>query len=327
MTSRILEASQISKSFPVSGDGPSRKLKRNLLALEGVSFYLNTGETLGIAGESGCGKSTLAKIATGLLKPDSGSISFHGEAVDGLSPESHARFRRSVQMIFQDPFSSLNPRIRIGDAISEPILIHRIASGQDSRSLASELMEQVGISPDLYDRFPHEFSGGQRQRVGIARAIAASPSVILADEPVSSLDISIQAQIINLLQELKRKRGLSMAIISHDMGVLRHMCDRIAVMYLGRIVEEVPAKILFTGCRHPYTEALLSAIPSIRGDRQKKRSILSTDVPSQMDIPSGCSFHPRCPHAEDICRNITPTLRQAAPGHLSACHLHEKIYL
>jgi peptide/nickel transport system ATP-binding protein len=293
-----------------------------------VSLALATGETLGIAGESGCGKSTLAKLMCGLLQPDSGTICFQGIDITQLvAPADNKNFRRSVQMVFQDPFSSLNPRMRIGDTIAEPLLIHALCENRQIRETTISLMEQVGLASDQYDRFPHEFSGGQRQRIGIARALAAQPKVLIADEPVSSLDISIQAQIINQLQDLKQQHGLTLLMVSHDLGVLRHISDRIAVMYLGSVVELAPAQELFKQCRHPYTQALLAAIPGIhRLSGTTVPPAGSLDSPSAASLPEGCRFHPRCPYAEDICRKESPPLVEQRPAHVSACHLSPRIF-
>lgn len=328
MSRPILSTDQVSKSFDLKGSGPTAGKQVRLKAVDEVSLSLASGETLGIAGESGCGKSTLAKLITGLMQADSGTVSFQGNDITNLSSVDALNFRRSVQMVFQDPFSSLNPRMRIGDTISEPLLIHKQCDSTLIRDTAVSLMEQVGLSGDLYDRFPHEFSGGQRQRIGIARALAAQPTVLVADEPVSSLDISIQAQIINILQDLKHQHGLTLLMVSHDLGVLRHICDQIAVMYLGAVIELAPTNDLFTQCRHPYTQALLAAIPSIHkiSGQTRQPPLRSHDVPSAANLPEGCRFHPRCPYAQDICRKKRPSFLEQRPGHLAACHLSNSIF-
>lgn len=318
----LLTASGIEKRFRLKGG------KGLLTAVDQVSLDLHRGETLGLAGESGCGKSTLAKIMTGLLPPDCGSVCYMGQNLQQLDKKGKGGFRRAVQMIFQDPFSSLNPRIRIGDTVAEPLLIQRLHHPSTIRGEAVRYMEQVGLSAEDYDRFPHQFSGGQRQRIGIARALAASPSILVADEPVSSLDISIQAQIINLLQELKDHHRLTMLVVSHDLSVLRHLSDRIAVMYLGSILELAPARMLFESCRHPYSKALLTAIPSIAatGMKTTKGGGEPNEPPSAINLPTGCRFHPRCRHAEDICRTKRPELKEKQPGHQVACHLNDSIF-
>lgn len=327
MTPHILSADSVSKSFAMKGSLAGKQTKVFLKAVDQVSLGLLQGETLGIAGESGCGKSTIAKLISGLLTPDSGTVRFQGTEISQLDHNSLQEFRRSVQMVFQDPFSSLNPRMRIGDAIAEPLLIHQLCSRQELRDTTLLLMDQVGLSVDQYDRFPHEFSGGQRQRIGIARALAARPQILVADEPVSSLDISIQAQIINLLQELKQQHGLTLLMVSHDLGVLRHISDRIAVMYLGTVVELAPALELFRQCRHPYSQALLAAIPRIhRTPESTVPPLRSHELPSSTDLPRGCRFHPRCPYAEELCRDKIPPLQEHRPGHASACHFSDKIF-
>jgi oligopeptide/dipeptide ABC transporter ATP-binding protein len=296
-----------------------------LTALDDVSLALARGETLGIAGESGCGKSTLGKILAGLLKPDHGEVRYQGTPLSSLSSDAYRQFRRTTQMIFQDPFSSLNPRMRIADIIAEPLVVSGKA-GSNIRTSVAHLMETVGLNPELAQRFPDEFSGGQRQRIGIARALAAAPGILIADEPVSSLDISIQAQIINLLQEMKGSFNLSLIIISHNLSVLRHMCDRVIIMYLGIIVEQASAADLFKQCLHPYTEALIAAIPRVAVGTRQTAVILNDDLPSPLSIPDGCRFHPRCRYAAEICRTDVPALHEIEPGHTSACHFAKIIF-
>lgn len=330
MTMPVIQAMNLSKQFATKGNDPFSSNSRPVLALNQVSISLFPGETLGIAGESGCGKSTLAKLITGLIKPDSGSVLFEGKDIAAFNRAELSSFRRSVQMIFQDPFSSLNPRMRVGDIIAEPLLIHRLADKNNLQIKTVELMEQVGLSAEHYNRFPHEFSGGQRQRIGIARALAVTPKVLVADEPVSSLDISIQAQIINLLQSVQRNRGLTMAVVSHDLSVLRHISNRIAVIYSGNLVEIAPADSFFAQCRHPYSEALLAAIPTVNRVSQnfrKKSEPARAESSSRPEQQTGCCFHPRCPYAAEICHTTKPVLHEKRPGHLSACHLAEQIFI
>ncbi len=321
----ILSGVQLRKQFRVKS-APAAPVGL-LTAVDDVSVEIARGETLGIAGESGCGKSTLAKILAGLLEPDHGQVFFNNTVLSGMSRAEATVFRRQTQMIFQDPFSSLNPRMRAGDIIAEPLVI----AGQDSaairRSTVESIMATVGLTPQQYNRFPHEFSGGQRQRIGIARALASSPSVIIADEPVSSLDISIQAQIINLLQTMKATYNLSLLIISHDLSVLRHICDRVCIMYLGTIVESAPAAELFRQCLHPYTEALIAAIPRINRTGARQAAILKDDIPSPLAIPPGCRFHPRCRYAQEICRTTPPPLEQKRSHQFAACHFSDSIFL
>ncbi len=324
MEHAILSGVNLGKQFRIRGSATSPA--GLLTAVDDVSLEIAPGETVGIAGESGCGKSTLARMLAGLMKPDRGSVLFNGRELSGLSRTEAGLFRRRTQMIFQDPFSSLNPRMRAGDIIAEPLVISGEGNAASRRLAVERIMAAVGLSPDQYHRFPHEFSGGQRQRIGIARALASSPSVLIADEPVSSLDISIQAQIINLLQSMKTAYSLSMMIISHDLSVLRHICDRVCVMYLGTIVESAPAGELFTGYLHPYTEALVAAIPRINRDGKRREAILGDDIPSPLAIPSGCRFHPRCRYCRDICRHTPPALKTKGPGRLAACHFSDSIF-
>ena len=320
----ILSGNNLCKHYRLkSGHSAAKGL---LTAVDDVSLDISTGETLGIAGESGCGKSTLGKILTGLLLPDSGQVTFLGSPISGMSSDEYNSFRRQTQVIFQDPFSSLNPRMRIGDIIAEPLVIAGQGTASSRRSHVESIMTTVGLAPQQYNRFPHEFSGGQRQRIGIARALATSPRIIIADEPVSSLDISIQAQILNLFQSMKASYNLSLAIISHDLSVLRHICDRVVIMYLGAIVESAPASELFKQCRHPYTEALIAAIPRVDRTDGRQTIILRDDIPSGLAIPPGCRFHPRCRYAQDLCKREAPLLENKLSGHMAACHCSSSIF-
>lgn len=318
----ILKAVHLRKQFKLTSPTAKGAI---LTAVDDVCLDLKEGETLGIAGESGCGKSTLGKILAGLIQPDLGDVLYQGSPIRSLSYNDYITFRRTTQMIFQDPFSSLNPRMRIIDIIGEPLTVSGVST-LDIRTSVETLMKTVGLNPELAQRFPDEFSGGQRQRIGIARALAAAPRILIADEPVSSLDISIQAQIINLLQEMKTNFNLSLIMISHNLSVLRHMCDRVMIMYLGIIVEYAPANELFRQCRHPYTEALLAAIPKIDTTTRNKAIILTDDLPSPVAIPSGCRFHPRCRYAEEICKKDQPLLIERGNGHASACHFATSIF-
>ncbi|MFZ4858746.1 MAG: ABC transporter ATP-binding protein [Desulfuromonadaceae bacterium] len=318
----LLSAVNLHKTFKVAGQNRSTRF---LTALDGFSLHLASGETLGVAGESGCGKSTAAKIMAGLLLPDSGDVLYKGTPLSQLGQSDRKIFRHKTQMIFQDPFSSLNPRMRIGDSIAEPFVISGMPTPLQRGELA-RIMASVGLPYETANRFPDEFSGGQRQRIGIARALAASPEILIADEPVSSLDISIQAQIINILLQMKRDSALSMMIVSHNLLILRHICDRIIIMYLGAIVECGPAAELFSHCRHPYTEALIAAIPGLNTSATSRGKLLQDDLPSALSIPPGCRFHPRCRHAVDLCRCEVPKMAEYAAGHSAACHLGETLY-
>ena len=316
----LLEVKELRKSFRVSD--PLGRAPGRLVAVNNISFAINRGETLGLVGESGCGKSTAGKLILQLIKPDSGQVLFAGEDLARLSPRQLRPFRRRIQMIFQDPFSSLNPRMTIGTILSEPLLIHRLTPAQKIRDRVIELLEKVGLSADHEQRYPHEFSGGQRQRIGIARALAVEPELIIADEPVSALDLSVQAQILNLLQEIQREHSLSYLFIAHDLAVVEHMSDRIAVMYLGKIVELSGAEELYRQPRHPYTEALLNAVPTPDPDAPRPAA-LSGEIPSPVNPPNGCYFHPRCPYADSLCRQQEPPLTEIAVNHFVACH-HSK---
>jgi peptide/nickel transport system ATP-binding protein len=321
----LLEAAGLEKHFAVKTG--AFETKRVLRAVDGVDLTLHAGETLGLAGESGCGKSTVARLLVGLIPPSSGSVHFQGKALSEMGGDELFSFRKDVQMIFQDPFSSLNPRMRVGDIIGEPLIIHGLASGAQMREMVTGLMEKVGLAREYFSRYPHEFSGGQRQRIGIARALAVSPRLIIADEPVSALDLSVQAQILNLLQELKSEFSLSFLFIAHDLSVVRHMSDRIAIMYLGKIVESGEREAVFSRFLHPYTEGLLSAVPRVNPGQGRERIILSGDIPSPIDPPSGCPFHTRCPYVErPLCVEAAPPLEEKAPGHFAACHLSGRLF-
>ncbi len=322
--SPLLEVRDLRKSFDVaSGPLGGRRLK--LRAVDGISFALNQGETLGVVGESGCGKSTTGRLIMRLIEPDSGQILFEGEDILRLSPGKFRPLRRQIQMIFQDPYSSLSPRMRIGDIIGEPLKIHGLARGEAIRTEVVELLRKVGLGEEHYDRFPHEFSGGQRQRIGIARALAVRPKLIIADEPVSALDLSIQAQVVNLLQDLQEELGLTYLFIAHDLSVIEHISDRVAVMYLGRIVELSDAEELYRAPRHPYTEALLNAVPVPDPGKRQPRRLLKGEIPSPIFPPSGCHFHPRCPYARDLCKTVDPPLEDKGGGHLAACHFSNEV--
>ncbi len=300
-----------------------------LRAVDGVSLAVEPGESVGVVGESGCGKTTLGQAVLRLVPIASGRVVFDGEDVSALRGANLKRFRRRAQMVFQDPFGSLNPRLSVGGAIEEVLAVHRLAPRRDRRSRARDLFRQVGLDPVYVDRYPHEFSGGQRQRIGIARALALDPALIIADEPVSALDVSVQVQILNLMKDLQSQRGLAYLFIAHDLAVVRYMCRRILVMYLGVVMESGGGDELFRRPAHPYTEALISAVPDVdRGleGGDSRRIILKGDVPSAMQVPSGCRFHPRCPRAEAICASQAPEPREVSPGHRSACHFAERLF-
>ena len=296
--------------------------KDTLRAVDDVSFSIEKGEVMGLVGESGCGKTTCGKTILRILDPSSGRIFFDGTDITHLSVKQMEPFRRRMMVIYQDPFGSLDPRMTIGKTIAEPMIVHRTVPKQKRREYVVELMKKVGLNPDQTDLYPHEFSGGQRQRIGIARALATSPDFIVADESVSALDVSIQAQIINLLQDLQQELGNTLLFIAHDLSVIKHISDRVAVMYLGKIVETAPKKSLFDDPKHPYTQALLSAIPVPNPKLRKKGRILMGDVPSPINPPSGCRFHPRCSERLQICDREQPEIIEAAPGHFVSCWLY-----
>ena len=316
----ILEVNNITKHFRVRGG------RERVRAVQDVSFSLRRGATLGIVGESGCGKTTLARLLLRLVEPDAGTIRLAGVDLLGLNSRALRAQRRNMQIIFQDPYASLDPRQTVAAILAEPLLIHGVGDRQSRRRRVAELMELVGLEAQATTRYPHEFSGGQRQRIGIARAIALEPQLVIADEPVSALDVSIQSQILNLLIDLKARLGLSYIVISHDLSVVEHVSDRVAVMYLGRIVEMADVERLYAHPAHPYTQALLSAIPQLDPSESRQRIVLSGDIPNPEDPPSGCPFHPRCPQAMDVCRSVMP--RSAAIGtaetlHDVTCHLYQ----
>jgi oligopeptide/dipeptide ABC transporter ATP-binding protein len=319
----LIEVRDLVKEFPIKGSYLVRRQLGAVHAVDGVSFDVRRGETFGIVGESGCGKSTTARLLLRLLEPTSGSVRFDGREIANLKSREIKPLRREMQMVFQDPYSSLNPRKTVGTIIAEPFAIHGINHGDGgSKRTVQELMDRVGLNPEHYNRYPHEFSGGQRQRIGVARAIALKPKLIVADEPVSALDVSIQAQILNLLRDLQREMGITMVFIAHDLSVVRHMCDRVAVMYLGKIVELATADQLYAHPRMPYTGALMSAVPvpQPRLAATKKRQILAGDVPSPSNPPAACRFHTRCWKAQEVCRVEDPPLEVKEGGNVAACH-------
>jgi oligopeptide/dipeptide ABC transporter ATP-binding protein len=316
----LLSVRDLTKHFPIKR-GVFSRVKGAVRAVDGVSFDVAAGETLALVGESGCGKSTTGRAILRLIEPTSGSVQFDGQDILALGTGDLRRIRRKLQIVFQDPFSSLNPRMSIGAIVREGLTIHRLAEGAAADARVRQLLEEVGLRPEYASRYPHEFSGGQRQRVGIARALSVEPTFIVCDEPVSALDVSVQAQVVNLLQDLQRERGLSYLFIAHDLSIVEHIADRVAVMYLGHIVELAPVERLFNEPTMPYTQALLSAVPAPEPGVKRERILLTGDVPSPANPPSGCVFHPRCQHpARDAaCSVIVPPLEEKAPGHWAAC--------
>ncbi|HET8938786.1 MAG TPA: oligopeptide/dipeptide ABC transporter ATP-binding protein [Polyangiales bacterium] len=321
----VLRVDDLKVHFPLPAKLPLGKSAGSIKAVDGVSFSLQRGETLGLVGESGCGKSTTGLAAIRMLTPSSGSIRFEGQDITHLSRSQLRPLRRRMQMVYQDPYGSLNPRMRVRDIVGEPIEVHRLAANRaDYRARVARLLELVGLLPDMADRYPHEFSGGQRQRIGIARALAVEPSLIVCDEPVSALDVSIQAQVINVFVELQERLSLSYLFVAHDLAVVRHVSHRIAVMYLGRIVEIATRDALYREPLHPYTKLLLDAVPVADAEVEatRERQLLNGEVPSALNPPSGCRFNTRCPHAMDVCRTQAPKLTELGAGRSVACHLH-----
>ena len=318
---KLLDVEKLEVHFPIK-KGLLAKTVGHVYAVDGVSFNLGKGETIGLVGESGCGKTTTGLAVLRLIDPTGGTVTFQGMDISQRDKTELRSLKREMQIIFQDPFSSLNPRMTVNQIISDPMEIHDVYPGKERPERVAYLLEKVGLTPEQGKRYPHEFSGGQRQRIGIARALALNPKLIIGDEPVSALDVSIQAQIINLLIDLQEEFELSYIIIAHDLAVVEHICDRIAVMYLGKIVEMATYKEIYTNPKHPYTQALLSAIPVADPKVGKQRIILKGDVPSPINPPSGCNFHPRCPYRMDICDQAEPELKDVGGEHLAACYLY-----
>jgi oligopeptide transport system ATP-binding protein len=320
----LLEVRNLQKHFPVRG-GFLRRVVAQVKAVDGVSFTLETGKTLGLVGESGCGKSTLGRAILQLQKPTGGQVILEGEELTTASPVRMLQMRREMQIIFQDPFASLSPRRTVAQTIREPLEVHRIGTAAERNRKVEELLQVVGMRTNVLDRYPHEFSGGQRQRIGIARALALNPKLIVADEPVSALDVSVRAQVLNLIARLQREHGIAFLFISHDLSVVEHVSDHVGVMYLGKLVELAPAREIYRDPRHPYTRALLSAVPVPDPTRKSRRIVLAGDVPSPMNPPSGCPFHQRCPKAMDVCSRIVPPVVDVGTAdrpHRVACHLY-----
>lgn len=323
MREPLLQIRGLKMHFPIYRGVIKRREVARVKAVDGLSFDILEGETLGLVGESGCGKSTTGRAIIRLYEPTAGEVMFRGKDLAQLTEREIHPLRRDLQMIFQDPYASLNPRMTVGGIIGEPLAVHKLASGEDAQRRVQELMEIVGLDPRFLRRYPHEFSGGQRQRIGIARALASKPSFIVCDEPISALDVSIQAQVINLLEDLQREFGLTYLFIAHDLAAVRQISDRIAVMYLGNMAELAPGEQIYDNPLHPYTQALISAvpIPDPEVEATRERVVLEGDVPSPLNPPSGCVFHTRCPFATDICREKVPVFREVEPGHHVACHL------
>ncbi len=317
-SSTLVQIENLKKHFPAAGG-------QSVRAVDGVSFNIERGETLGLVGESGCGKTTVGRCLLRLIEPTSGDIKFDGQDLLSLGKSEIRALRRRMQIVFQDPYSSLNPRMKVGDIIGEPLIVHSIGNKQERKDRIAELLRVVKLDPDYANRYPHQFSGGQRQRIGIARALALNPDFIVADEPVSALDVSVQAQVVNLLQDLQAQFGLTYLFISHGLAVVEHISTRVGVMYLGKIVELASSAELYENPKHPYTQALLASIPlpDPEQTRDRKRIALSGEVPTPMNPPSGCRFHTRCPHVMEKCKNTEPEFKEITPGHFAACFLND----
>lgn len=320
-TKPLLKVEGLKKYFPVR-KGLLARTVGEVKAVDDVSFYVNEGETLGIVGESGCGKSTTGRMLMRLLEPTDGQVEFGGKELTSLTAEEMRQMRRDIQMVFQDPYASLNPRHTVGKILEEPLIVHGMGNPKERKKKVNEFLEVVGLSEYHAKRYPHQFSGGQRQRIGIARALMTNPKLIIADEPVSALDVSIQAQVLNLMQDLQKEFNLTYIFIAHDLGVVRHISDRVAVMYLGKIVEIADSEQLYLKALHPYTQALLSAVPVPDPNFKKEQILLEGDIPNPANPPTGCTFHTRCPHRMDICLKAVPKLKEQSSGHSVACHLY-----
>ncbi len=318
----LLQVKGLKKYFPITGGVLSKKIGE-VKAVDDLSFTVYKGETLGIVGESGCGKSTTGRMLLRLIEPTEGSIIFEDQEITSLSKQEMRKIRRDMQMVFQDPFASLNPRHTVEKILEEPLIVHGIGSKQERKKRVQEMLEVVGLGSYHAKRYPHQFSGGQRQRIGIARALMTRPKLIIADEPVSALDVSIQAQVLNLLEDLQKEFGLTYIFIAHDLGVVRHISDRVGVMYLGRLVELADSDALYEKPKHPYTQALLSAVPIPDPEHQQEKQVLSGDLPSPANPPKGCAFHTRCSACMDICKTTRPEFKEVEQGHYVACHLYE----
>lgn len=320
----LLKVDNLKKYFPIK-NGLLGKTVGHVKAVDDVSFYVNEGETLGIVGESGCGKSTTGRMLMRLLEPTEGTVEFDGKELTSLSSDEMRKTRRDIQMVFQDPYASLNPRHTIEKILEEPLIVHGLDNSKERKKKVREFLEIVGLSAYHAKRYPHQFSGGQRQRIGIARALMTNPKLIIADEPVSALDVSIQSQVLNLMQDLQKEFNLTYIFIAHDLGVVRHISDRVAVMYLGKMVEIAESEQLYSKAMHPYTQALLSAVPVPDPEHKKEQIMLEGDIPNPANPPSGCTFHTRCPHKMDVCTKVVPQLVQHESGHSVACHLYDVV--